>query len=384
MSVNAKCAMVKPAVFFWQNMPAHHQTGALDAFAGTWGAPVYGVWAEDISSDRRGDGWQASRRSHLRDVFLPSVGWREKVDELASDNPGAIHVFSGVGAYPAVTRAARIIMSQPRPKVALIVETALKSPWRRLPSTLKSIYHYYPVRAKIGAVMAIGSLAENFFRSIGFKESQVYPYLYQCDAPQISVAKTSSDEFKIAFVGRLAGYKGLDLLIEALVSLGDRAWSLGVYGDGPAKAELQGTVKRLGLASRIHFHGLIASDAVVSALSMHDLCVVPSRYDGWGMATSEALQAGIPALVSDAAGSRDIIRVSGAGDVFPSGNVHVLNSLLAHRLDNPGIILEEKRRARAYAQKISPNNVGRYLAESFEHAFLGKTPRPQADWLIRT
>ena len=102
------------------------------------------------------------------------------------------------------------------------------------------------------------------------------------------------------------------------------------------------------------------------------------------MATSEALQAGIPALVSDAAGSRDIIRVSGAGDVFPSGNVHVLNSLLAHRLDNPGIILEEKRRARAYAQKISPNNVGRYLAESFEHAFLGKTPRPQADWLIRT
>lgn len=384
MSVSAKCAMVKPAVFFWQNMPAHHQTGALDAFAGTWGAPVYGVWAEDISSDRRGDGWQASRRSHLRDVFLPSVGWREKVDELASDNPGAIHVFSGVGAYPAVTRAARIIMSQPRPKVALIVETALKSPWRRLPSTLKSIYHYYPVRAKIGAVMAIGSLAENFFRSIGFKESQVYPYLYQCDAPQISVAKTSSDEFKIAFVGRLAGYKGLDLLIEALVSLGDRAWSLGVYGDGPAKAELQGTVKRLGLASRIHFHGLIASDAVVSALSKHDLCVVPSRYDGWGMATSEALQAGIPALVSDAAGSRDIIRVSGAGDVFPSGNVHVLNSLLAHRLDNPGIILEEKRRARAYAQKISPNNVGRYLAESFEHAFLGKTPRPQADWLIRT
>ena len=376
--------MVKPAVFFWQNMPAHHQTGALDAFAGTWGAPVYGVWAEDISSDRRGDGWQASRRSHLRDVFLPSVGWREKVDELASDNPGAIHVFSGVGAYPAVTRAARIIMSQPRPKVALIVETALKSPWRRLPSTLKSIYHYYPVRAKIGAVMAIGSLAENFFRSIGFKESQVYPYLYQCDAPQISVAKASSVEFKIAFVGRLAGYKGLDLLIEALVSLGDRAWSLGVYGDGPAKAELQGTVKRLGLASRIHFHGLIASDAVVSALSKHDLCVVPSRYDGWGMATSEALQAGIPALVSDGAGSRDIIRVSGAGDVFPSGNVHVLNSLLAHRLDNPGIILEEKRRARAYAQKISPNNVGRYLAESFEHAFLGKTPRPQADWLIRT
>ncbi len=376
--------MVKPAVFFWQNMPAHHQTGALDALAATWGAPVYGVWAEDISSDRRGDGWQASRRSHLRDVFLPSVGWREQVDELASGNPGAIHVFSGLGAYPSVTRAARIIMRQPRPKVALIVETALKSPWRRLPSTLKSIYHYYPVRKKIGAVMAIGSLAESFYRSIGFKESQVYPYLYQCDAPRICAEDATSGELRIAFVGRLAPYKGLDLLLEALAPLTGRAWSLGVYGDGPAKAQLQEKARRLGLASRIRFHGLIASDAVVSALSAHDLCVVPSRYDGWGMATSEALQAGVPVLVSDAAGSRDIIRASGAGDVFPSGNVPVLRSLLAQRLDSPGVIPEEKRRARAYAPKISPGNVGRYLAESFEHAFLGRMPRPPADWLNRT
>jgi glycosyltransferase involved in cell wall biosynthesis len=375
--------MDRPAVFFWQNMPAHHQTGALDAFAKIWGAPVTGIWAEDISSNRCGDGWQASRRLHLRDVFLPSAGWRHKVDDLASNNLGAIHVFSGIGAYPSVTRAARIILRQPRPKVALIVETALKSPWRRLPSALKSIYHYYPVRAKIGAVMAIGSLAENFYESIGFKESQVYPYLYQCDAPQIIAASTSHDELRIAFVGRLAAYKGLDLLFEALAPLGDRAWSLGVYGDGPAKAHLLARVKRLGLASRIHFHGLIASDAVVPTLATHDLCIVPSRYDGWGMATSEALQAGIPVLVSDAAGSRDIIRVSGAGDVFPSGKIHVLTALLAQRIDSPDIILEEKRRARAYAPKISSNAVGEYLAESFEHAFLGRGLRPQAEWLIR-
>ena len=230
--------------------------------------------------------------------------------------------------------------------------------------------------------MAIGSLAENFYESIGFKESQVYPYLYQCDAPQIIAASTSHDELRIAFVGRLAAYKGLDLLFEALAPLGDRAWSLGVYGDGPAKAHLLARVKRLGLASRIHFHGLIASDAVVPTLATHDLCIVPSRYDGWGMATSEALQAGIPVLVSDAAGSRDVIRVSGAGDVFPSGKIHVLTALIAQRIDSSDIILEEKRRARAYAPKISSNVVGEYLAESFEHAFLGRGLRPQAEWLI--
>jgi glycosyltransferase involved in cell wall biosynthesis len=335
--------MAKPPVFFWQNMPAHHQVGALDAFAKNWGAPVTGVWMEDISKDRRSDGWQSPRRAHLRDVFLPAGGWQGQVDELASTHLGAIHLFSGIGAYPPVTRAAGIILNQEHPKSGLIIETALKSPWRRLPSALKSIYHYYPVRTKIGAVMAIGSLAEDFYQSIGFEESQIYPYIYQCDAPSCSTVASSSAELQLAFVGRLAGYKGLDILLEALAMLTAQAWSLDVYGDGPAKVE-------------------------------------PSRYDGWGMATSEALQAGIPVLVSDAAGSRDLIRASGAGDVFASGMVSSLTALLAHRMGHPKLILEEKRRARAYAPKITPEVVGTYLAEALEHAFLGRSERPSPPW----
>lgn len=372
--------MAKPPVFFWQNMPAHHQVGALDAFAKNWGAPVTGVWMEDISKDRRSDGWQSPRRAHLRDVFLPAGGWQGQVDELASTHLGAIHLFSGIGAYPPVTRAARIILNQEHPKSGLIIETALKSPWRRLPSALKSIYHYYPVRTKIGAVMAIGSLAEDFYQSIGFEESQIYPYIYQCDAPSCSTVASSSAELQLAFVGRLAGYKGLDILLEALAMLTAQAWSLDVYGDGPAKVELVAFAERLGLASRVHFHGLITSDTVVPSLAVHDLCVVPSRYDGWGMATSEALQAGIPVLVSDAAGSRDLIRASGAGDVFAAGMVSSLTALLAHRMGHPKLILEEKRRARAYAPKITPEVVGTYLAEALEHAFLGRSERPSPPW----
>jgi len=372
--------MDKPPVFLWQNMPAHHQTGALDALAKNWGAPVTGVWMEDISKDRRGDGWQARRRAHLRDVFLPSVGWQRQVDELASTHLGAIHLFSGIGAYPPVTRAARIILKQVNPKAGLIVETALKAPWRRLPSALKSIYHYYPVRSKIGAVMAIGSLAEDFYLSIGYEESQIYPYLYQCDAPACITEAISSAELRLAFVGRLAAYKGLDLLLKALAPLTAQAWSLDIYGDGPAKAELVALAERWGLSSRIRFHGLIASDAVVPALAGHDLCVVPSRYDGWGMATSEALQAGIPVLVSAAAGSRDLIRASGAGEVFASGMVSSLTALLARRIDDPKLILEEKRRARAYAPKIATEVVGAYLAEALENAFLGSRGRPSPPW----
>ena len=372
--------MDRPPVFFWQNMPAHHQVGALDAFAAEWGAPVTGVWVEDMDADRLRDGWRSPARSHLRDHFLPAVGWRPNVDTLAAANLDAIHLFSGLGSYPPVTRAARIILKQAHPKAGLIVETAMKSPWLRIPNALKALGYYYPVRRQIGAVMAISSLAENFYHSIGFAKTQIFPYLYQCDAPAPAVAASPSGALRIIFVGRLAPYKGLDILLGALAPLAGRAWTLDVYGDGPSQANVRASAERLGLAAQVRFRGVIPSDQVVPALAAADLCVVPSRYDGWGMATSEALRAGIPVLVSDAAGSRDLIAASRAGEVFASGQLAQLSAQLARRMDSPALIADEKLRAKAFASRISPAAVGAHLVDVFRHAFLGEGVRPTAPW----
>ena len=372
--------MDRPAVFFWQNMPAHHQVGALDAFAAAWGAPVTGVWVEDVYADRLRDGWRSPARTHLRDHFLPAVGWRTEVDALAVANLGAIHLFSGIGSYPPVTRAARMILQQAQPKAGLIVETAVKSPWLRIPNTLKALGCYYPSRRKIGAVMAIGSTAENFYHSIGFAKTQIFPYLYQCDAPAPVTEAGLSGTLRIVFVGRLAPYKGLDILLKALAPLAGRAWTLDVYGDGPSQANLSASAERLGLGAQVRFRGVIPSDQVVPALAVADLCVVPSRYDGWGMATSEALRAGIPVLVSDTAGSRDLIAASRAGEVFASGRLSQLSAQLARRMDSPTLVAEEKLRAKAFASKISPAAVGAHLVEVFRHAFLGEVMRPATPW----
>lgn len=370
-----------PPVFFWQNMPAHHQVAALDAFASAWGAPATGVWMNDVDSGRRRDGWKSPGRAHLCDRFLPSVGWQTEVDAIVSAHPDAIHLFSGLGAYPPVTRAAHAILRQDRPRAGIIVETALKSPWKRPFTTLKAIAHYYPVRRKLGAVMAIGTLAEDFYRSIGIGSSHIFPYLYQCDAPAPSGEAPASDVLRIVFVGRLAPYKGLDILLEALAPLAARAWTLDVYGDGPSQQHLRTMAGRLGIATKVRFHGVISSDRVVPSLATADLCVVPSRYDGWGMATSEALQAGLPVLVSDAAGSRDLVAASGAGAVFASGRVAELSEQLARRMASSTLIREEKSRARSFAPRVSPLAVGTYLAEVLRHAFLGEAVRPTAPWL---
>jgi glycosyltransferase involved in cell wall biosynthesis len=99
------------------------------------------------------------------------------------------------------------------------------------------------------------------------------------------------------------------------------------------------------------------------------------------MATSEALRAGIPVLVSNAAGSCDLIAASQAGEVFVSGRLSQLSAQLARRMDSPTLVAEEKLRAKAFAPKISPAAVGAHLVDVFRHAFLGEVARPTAPWL---
>lgn len=372
--------MDKPPVFFWQNMPAHHQAGALDAFAGAWGAPVTGVWNDDVSAGRQDEGWRPSARRHLRDIFLPPQRWERVVDSLVGDHPEAIHVFSGIGAYAPTTRAARRLLRQPAPKAGLIVETLLKGRFRRFPSFLKGLCHYYPVRGKIGAVMAIGSQAEACYASLGFDPARIYPYLYQCDAPAPTSSAPASGPLRLIYVGRLVSEKGLGVVLQALAKARRTDWSLDVFGDGPAKGRFVRQALSLGISSRVAFRGVIPSATVVETMAAHDLCVAPSEYDGWGMAVSEAIRAGIPALVSREAGASDLIATSRAGEVLAARDVRRWTEALSRRIDDRDLIAGEKNHARALAPRLTPSVVGAYLRAALEHAFLGAEPRPAPPW----
>ena len=70
-----------PALFFWQNMPTHHQAASLDELARLWPAEVTGVWGSRISDARRRLGWAEPATTHLRHRYLASERrqWKEEV-----------------------------------------------------------------------------------------------------------------------------------------------------------------------------------------------------------------------------------------------------------------------------------------------------------------
>ena len=367
----------QPPLFFWQNMPSHHQTGALEELAAIWPGEVTAVWSAGLSDERISDGWQNPIGGKLRQICLPDQGWEAMADAIVDASPHGVHIFSGIGAYPRLDRAIGRLKANKCPGIGIIAETVFKEPHLHLPRYLKTRFSYAPYLRMIRAAFGIGLSGERFFKMMGLREEVIFPYLYQNAG---SAEPRSEGAGRLAFVGKLERYKGVDILLAALAGCRDLAWTLDVYGDGAMRGTLAALASSSGLAERVAFHGVIPSDQVVRRLCHADICIVPSRYDGWGMATSEAVHAGATVIVSDAAGSSDIPSACGVGACFRSGDVAGLREELRLRLADPAVVAREQAAARSLAEKIAPAAVARFLDAALRHAFLQEGLRPKAPW----
>ncbi|MGE5761661.1 MAG: glycosyltransferase [Gemmatimonadota bacterium] len=135
----------------------------------------------------------------------------------------------------------------------------------------------------------------------------------------------------ILFVGVLRPYKGLDVLLKALVRV--RA-TLVVVGRGKERFALAGLAARLGLSNRVAFLGEVAESDRRILLHACDAFVLPSidNREAFGIAQLEAMACGKPVISSDLpTGVRYVNRHQVTGLLVPPGDVEALATAL-HRL----------------------------------------------------
>lgn len=119
-------------------------------------------------------------------------------------------------------------------------------------------------------------------------------------------------EFKFLYAGRISKEKNLENLLEAFRSLrGDRTFSakLILAGEGPDLDEL----KKEYSNESIIFTGRLSGEALSRAYAGSDFFVFPSLTDTFGNAVLEAHACGLPAIVSEEGGPREIVRSHNSG-----------------------------------------------------------------------
>jgi len=121
----------------------------------------------------------------------------------------------------------------------------------------------------------------------------------------------ADDDLVLVTVGNCSPVKNHSALIDALAS--DSRLSavkyLHVGIEDPAASE-RAQARSCGVGDHVHFAGWLADP--LSALHAADVYVMPSKFEGLGNATIEALSSGLPAVLTDVAGLEDF------GAIFPN------------------------------------------------------------------
>jgi glycosyltransferase involved in cell wall biosynthesis len=112
----------------------------------------------------------------------------------------------------------------------------------------------------------------------------------------------------LAFTGRLVPHKGVDVIVRSLPQL-PKDVRLLVVGRGPRLPELHVLARRLGVDDRIRFCPDVSDAELPQYLRAADLFVFPSqnRLEGFGLVVAEALAAGLPVVIADMPGVREVI-----------------------------------------------------------------------------
>jgi glycosyltransferase involved in cell wall biosynthesis len=161
-------------------------------------------------------------------------------------------------------------------------------------------------------------------------------------------AACAGDPPVLLTVGSLTRRKGHDVLVDALARIADLRWTSRFVGGDGYDPDWAGTlseqVARAGLTNRIRFVGEV--DDPTPEYAGADLFVLPSRYEGYGMAFAEALAHGLP-VVAARAGAVPQVVPQDAGALVPPDDPAALAEALRFLLAEPAA----RARARAAAHR---------------------------------
>jgi len=121
-------------------------------------------------------------------------------------------------------------------------------------------------------------------------------------------------EVVLLFVGMNFEIKGLDRLLKVLVnvdkiveSTGKGRWRLLVVGKGKI-GKYKKVAEKLGLAGKVLFTDVLKKSELLKVYLACDIFCMLSYFDTFGLVVLEAMAAGLPVVISERVGAKDVVK----------------------------------------------------------------------------
>jgi glycosyltransferase involved in cell wall biosynthesis len=141
----------------------------------------------------------------------------------------------------------------------------------------------------------------------------------------------------VGTAARLSVEKGLDDLIGAFAIVHREvgaAVRLRIAGDGPERARLERLASDAGIGAEVEILGWLPHDDLPAFLQGLDVFVLPSVYEGFGVAAVEASATGLPVVASNVYGIPDVVRHGETGLLTPARDPEALAAAIRRLVDS--------------------------------------------------
>ncbi len=176
----------------------------------------------------------------------------------------------------------------------------------------------------------------------------------------------------LAYVGRIAPEKRIDLLLEALPEVRrrtSRRVALVFVGGGPALDDLKGSAP-----AGVHFAGYRTGEDLAAHYASADVFVFPSDTETFGQVVTEAMASGLPVVAPARGGVMDTVVPGRTGFLFEPGNASELADHVLRLVEDDALRARLAVEARAEAERRSWDDIFRRLFDDYRETLSGLNP----------
>ena len=184
-------------------------------------------------------------------------------------------------------------------------------------------------------------------------------------ASQPSPRRSRDGAYTIGAIGRFVLVKNYHILLEAYALIHQKFphTRLVLVGHGPLEQQLRDQARQLNISAVVTF---VINQPAHTYYPQFDCFVQPSQHEGLSIALLEALQAGVPVIVTGHDRHHTVIEDKKHGLVIEPNSVHELYEALMYYLLNPQVALYYTKSAQAYVQK---NFCAERMAHQYDRLF---------------
>ena len=286
-------------VDFYTLTPSPHLVGVLDALHAEPGVNLRVVYERQTLPERAWGVYTGEAPSHVlnsRDLVGRGQWWDATIVDVAQESAADVVVVSTSYASLNTYALIRTLRKKKTPYVFWCERFSHISGWwvnwlRRFP--VKWILH----RAS-GLVGSTQATVDFYTRQFSFEGPTLAVPYHRDLSPflQLPLVEDVAGPVRFLILSALVHGKGVDVVLRALAQVREPV-HLDIVGDG-AEAHALKELARLCPQHTIRFRGSVPYTDVAAHVRSAHVLLFPSRHDGFGMVTMEALAGGLPVVAS--------------------------------------------------------------------------------------